>query len=115
MAKDKDPSRLVEEKPWMTPERQAIIDKGIQEICRIYTERVVKFLVRTMEDESRPIQWRLQAARELAGYGYGKPAQTVDATLSKGSGWDVINYGFPAARIGRQTLDYDEEGPRSAR
>ncbi len=46
---------------------------------------------------------RQRADEFLVGYGFARPAQSVDATLSKGDGWGVINFGFPIAQIGSRT------------
>lgn len=56
---------------------------GIQEIARSHTEDAIQALVEIVGNKKAPAAARVSAASALLDRGYGKPAQTLNAFVTK--------------------------------
>jgi hypothetical protein len=67
----------------------------LSEICGQQTTKAVTFLIETMDDESKPIQVRMSACKEILDRGHGKPVSrdvllTIDASAKAEAPVDVF-------------------------
>lgn len=59
-----------------------LVTRALKEMANEYTERALKVLVDVMEDETAPHAARVAAADKILDRGHGKPAITIDASVS---------------------------------
>jgi uncharacterized protein (DUF885 family) len=58
------------------------VTRALKELANEYTERALTVLVSVMEDETAPHAARVAAADKILDRGHGKPAITIDASVS---------------------------------
>ncbi|MGZ8096731.1 MAG: hypothetical protein ACXWUD_10890 [Methylosarcina sp.] len=72
------------------PGVQNKVTRALKEMASEYTERALDVLVEVMEDPEAPHAARVAAADKVLDRGHGRPAITVDATLSDTLGPDML-------------------------